>query len=82
MSFISEFLVLGIIGSVVLGPKRMAKLAADATRMMNKLKAVQQELSSQLQNELAEADLRDPKLARSITPTQDGPSTQTAGPAA
>lgn len=81
MSFISEFMVLGLIGSVVLGPKRVAKLVADGTRMMNKLKAVQAELSTQLSTELAESDLRAPKAAQHITPSQDGASA-TSDPAA
>jgi len=52
MSMVSEFLVLGVIGSVVLGPRKMAKLSADAARLMQKFKAVQQDFTQHLQSEL------------------------------
>jgi Sec-independent protein translocase protein TatA len=49
---VSEFLVLGVIGSIVLGPKKMVKLSADASRLMQKFKSVQQDFTRQLETEL------------------------------
>ena len=82
MSFVTEMMVLGAIGSLVLGPKRVAKLTADVTRVVRKMKAVQQELTTQFQSEVAAADLRKPNLAQPITPSQVGLSVGHAEPPA
>lgn len=82
MSFVTEMMVLGAVGSLVLGPKRVAKLTADVTRVVRKMQSVQQELTTQFQTELAEAELRKPYLAQPITPSQGGLSpghAETAG---
>lgn len=82
MSFISEAMVLGVMGSLVLGPKRVAKLTTDITRIVRKMKAVQQELTIQFQTELAEAEVRDPKLPQTVTPSQGGLRVEHADPPA
>lgn len=82
MSFVTEMMVMGAIGSLLLGPKRVAKLTADVTRVVRKMKAVQQELATQFHTELAEAELDKPNLAPPITPSQGGLSpghAETAG---
>lgn len=82
MSFVTEVMVLGAIGSLVLGPKRVAKLTADVTRFMRKMKAMQNDLTRQLQSELEEKDLQNPKVAQPVTPSQGGLSMECAEPPA
>ena len=76
MSMMSEVLVLGALGSVVLGPKKMAKLAADISRVLEKLKTSKNELAAALQNELSmESSLPSPKKCVpviAVTPVAEG----------